>query len=141
MTVISKATAGLSLFSCIRDMHKNAVIYSKNEAAKNASDTFLASTVASDNLSAKDSERKKWFFLNNEAIVGFKEKLGYVSGYLKGLKNTITRYIPNFIVGIYALLAKNSTRANIAALGLAIIEGIDFVKNSTNIFEKKDYLK
>lgn len=143
MTIISKATGGLSLISCIRDIHKTAVIYSNNQYAKTSSDSFLSCAIGAqkaNRISAKDASRKNWLLKHN-FLGAIKEPFAKVGGYLKGVGMGILRYLPNFALGGVAILSKNKKLANISALGLGIMEAWDFLKNSTSIFQRTDYLK
>ncbi len=145
MTLISKTAGVLSLVSCITDMHKTALIVSNNEYAKASSDTFIANSIGTqkaDRLSYKDTERKNWLaknsFMNTPA-----EIFARVKGYLSGLVQSGVRYVPNFILSAVALLTSKDHKAiaNISAIGLACLEAYDFIKNSTNIFQRNDYLE
>ncbi len=143
MTVISKIAGGLSLFSCIRDMHKTGVIYSNNEYAKASGDTFISCAIGTqkaDKISYKDAQRKNWLLRNN-FMGGINEGMAKVGGYFKGVADSATRYIPNFILSAIALCAKGGLWSNIATVGLAIVELYDFVRNSTSIFQRTDYLE
>ena len=47
MTIISKLAGGLSLYSCLTDMHKTAVLTANNEYAKASADTFIETSIGS----------------------------------------------------------------------------------------------
>jgi len=65
------------------------------------------------------------------------------------IPKTSLRYIPNFVLATIALIAgkakdgakDHSKLANLAALGLGIIEAIDFVVNGLGVNQRDDYLK
>ena len=143
MTIISKTAGSLSLFSCLYDMHKTAVLNSNNEYAKASADTFIETSVASqkaDRVSYKDAERKNWLLKNN-FMGGVNEVWGRISGYCKGFFTSGVRYLPNFAFSLGAILSKNKAIASISTIGLAMVEAWDFIKNSSGIFERSDYLK
>ena len=144
MTLISKTTAIASLVSCVRDIHNVGKIYSNNNRAKSSSDTFLSGVIAStkaNNISLKDTERKNWFMMNNP-FVSISETIGSITGYFKGVAAASARYIPNFMLAIPALFCKRFPKvANLAALGLGIVEAADFIRNTFGIGERSDYLK
>ncbi len=143
MTLISKAAGTLSLISCVKDIHQTAVIYSNNAYAKASSDTYIARAVSNqktDKLSPKDANRKNWL-LKNQFMQGAVETLGRIGGYLKGFGVAAVRYAPNFGLITGAMLFKNKKLANASSVGLAILELYDFIKNSTGIFRRNDYLK
>lgn len=143
MTIPSKIAGGLSLASCIADIHKTALISSNNAYAKASSDTFISCAIGSqkaNRLSHKDAQRKKWLLKNN-FFGGFNETLARVGGYIKGIGNGIIRYLPNFILTGFAMIPKNKTIANLSAIGLGLLEAFDFVKNATGITQRTDYLE
>ena len=143
MTIPSKVAGSLSLMSCLYDMHKGGQIQSNVSYAKTASDSYLECAIGAsraNRVSYKDSARKNWLLKNN--FVGrIKEPISKVTGYVKGFLETGLRYIPNFGLSAVALLAKNKRLANIAAVALGGVEAFDFLKNSTSLFQKTDYLK
>lgn len=144
MTVPSKIAGGLSLVSSIIDIHKTAVIYSNQEYAKSASDTFVAQSIGAqktNRLSYKDANRKNWLQKQNFTN-GISETWGRVKGYFKGIAQGVVRYLPNFALALGAIIPKkHKVIANLSAIGLAGLEIFDFIKNSTNIFQRNDYLK
>ena len=160
MTLISKSAGALSLISCVHDIHKTALIYSNNEYAKIAANNMISTSVnnqKADYVSYKDTQRKNWLTQNNY-FASIKEGFARVKGYIKGVFKSSVRYIPNFALAAVALLvSKNSkfvtkaadqakatktaeTIANIAAVGLGVIESVDFVKNTLGVNQRDDYL-
>ena len=160
MTIISKTAGALSLVSCVHDMHKTALIYSNNEYAKTAANALISTSVnnqKANNLSYKDTQRKNWLTQQNY-FASLKEGFARVSGYVKGFLKTSVRYIPNFALAIVALAAGRNcgtttratgsmgatrtadTIANLAAVGLGIVEAIDFTKNTLGFRQRDDYL-
>ncbi|MBQ4647230.1 MAG: hypothetical protein IJB79_07765 [Candidatus Gastranaerophilales bacterium] len=144
MTLISKAAGALSLISCIHDIHKTALISSNKEYSKAAANSVVSLSVnhqKADNISFKDAQRKNWLSRSNY-FASIKEGFAKIKGYVKGFLNTSLRYIPNFACAALALLMgkKHDKIANIAALGLGIIESFDFVKNSLSPQNRDDYL-
>lgn len=146
MTLISKTAGALSVMSCVHDIHKTALIYSNNEYAKTAANTMISSSIdnqKSDHISYKDAQRKNW--LTQQCyFASIKEGFARVKGYIKGVFKTSLRYIPNFIAATLALaLSGNAARdrwANISAVALGVIEGVDFVKNTLAVNQRDDYL-
>jgi len=145
MTVISKTAGVLTLVSCIRDIHKNALIKANIATQKASADTFVANSLATqrtNRLSSKDTERKNWLarknFLMcpNEAMASIK---GYVGGFFDGAVN----YIPQLALSVVAIAlnSKHKVLANLSAIALGILEGSDFINNSLSIGQKNDYLK
>jgi hypothetical protein len=144
MTIISKTAGVLSLASCIHDIHKTALINSKNAYAKASSDAVITSSLGNqkaDKISYKDAQRKNWLAQNN-FTAPYKEFFARVGGYITGAAKASVRYIPNFALATVALCCKKYKGiVNAAAIGLGAIEGLDFIKNATNINQRTDYLK
>jgi len=145
MTLISKAAGAFSLISSLKEIHNNALIYSKREVAKASADTFIAtslSTQRTNRMSTKDTARKKWLSRNN-FLVAPSETLASIRGYVSGAWDGLCGYLPNIIISGLALgLNKNhKVLANLCAVALGIIEGVDFINNSVGSNQKNDYLK
>ena len=144
MTLISKTAGVLSLASCIHDIHKTALISSRNAYAKAASDAVITTSLGNqkaNKVSYKDAQRKNWLAQNN-FFASSKEFFARVGGYVVGAAKASVRYIPNFVLATVALCTKKYKGiANAAAVGLGVIEGLDFIKNATNINQRTDYLK
>ena len=160
MTLISKTAGTLSLISCVHDIHKTALIYSNNEYAKTAANTLVSTSVnnqKADNISYKDAQRKNWLTQQNY-FASIKEGFARIKGYVKGVFKTSLRYIPNFALAAVAILAGKNCKAvqkaadaakatkiaeaiaNIAAVGLGIVEGADFIQNTLGANQRDDYL-
>ncbi len=143
MTIISKAAAGLSVGSCIYDMHKSGVVSANRNYAKASADTFISNelnAMRTDDLSYKNSQIKNWCARNNP-FQSVNETLGRVTGYLNGFFAAGVKYIPNLIAGSVAMFSKHKGLANIAAGALAVMEGWNFIKNTTGVKQRNDYLK
>ena len=143
MTIVSKGAAGLSLFSCFRDIHKTALIHSKNAYAQTMGDTFVADSVGGQKtnyVSHRGTERKNWFVRSN-FFNSSKETFAKIGGYVSGFAQGLARYLPNITLSSVAMCAKNKYIANIAAVLLGGVELFGFIKNSTNLTERTDYLK
>ncbi len=143
MTIISKLAGGLSLVSCLTDAHKTGLIYANNEFAKVSGDVFIANSLGSqkaEKVSEKDAQRKNWLFRNN-FFGGIRENIARVRGYLGGFGTSIVRYMPNFVLSAVALFTKSSVFSGFSTIGLAAIELYDFIRNSTSIFQRTDYLE
>ena len=144
MTLISKVTGGLSLISCIYDMHKCGVIGARNQYAKNSANAFISNQIncsKMNEISYKNAQIKNWQAKNNyfQPIAEF---FGKVSGYIGGFVSAGIKYIPNFIASAVAIsVTKKPKIANAAAGLLAVLEGWNFIKNVTDINQRNDYLK
>ena len=143
MTLISKTAGALSLASCIYDIHKTALINSKNQYAKTSANTVIENSVGyqkANRVSYKDAQRKNWLAQGN-FLAPFKEFGARVGGYISGFAKASIRYIPNFVLAATALCVKKYPKlANVAAVGLGIVEAWDFVLNSLKLNQRDDYL-
>lgn len=145
MTLISKTAGALSLISCLTDMHKTALIYANNAYAKASSDTFISCSIGTqkaNKVSHKDAERKNWLLRNN-FFGAPKELFARIRGYLSGLAEGAVRYLPNFVLSLAAICANKNSKilANVSTILLAGVELYDFIKNSSNISQRTDYLE
>lgn len=149
MTMISKTTGAVSLLSCLFDIHKTAVVYSNRRYMEASSDAFISSSIGAqktNKLSYKDANRKNFLHKNN-FLLGLHELGGRIGGYIEGAAQGVVRYLPNFILSALAIIPKNKGSragkiiANLSAAGLAGLEAYDFIKNSTNLDQRTDYLK
>ena len=165
MTLISKTAGGLSLISCIHDIHKTAMINSNNKYAKVSSEATIATSIGNQKInkvSYKDAQRKNWLAQSQFGLQA-REISARVTGYISGAVKAGARYIPNFALATVAILSGKKIKdadkataglkkcwqniissqklANGAAIGLGIIEAWDFIKNSTNIAQRTDYLE
>ena len=143
MSFLSKTAGTLSLGSALYDIHKTAVVYSNQELAKTQANLVVSNSInsqRSDTFSYKDKEKKNW--INKRKILSSpSEVFGKIKGYFKGVIKTAPRYFPNFVLGIAALSTKSPLISKISTIGLALVEGYDFVVNSLGIFQKNDHLK
>lgn len=143
MTFISKVAGIASVAASIADVHKTAVIYSNrayNQASANAVISSSLGAQKADEISFRDAERKNWVN-RNQFTAGIKETCARVTGYIKGFAQGSVRYLPNFALGAAAIFSKHKAVASVSAVGLALVEGYNFIKNSTGIFQRTDYLE
>ena len=160
MTVVSKAAGGISAISCLYDIHKTALIYSKNAYQKKSADTYISCSLGNqkaDRLSYRDAKNKNWMLKNN-FFAGIRSIASGIGGYLRGFSEGIVRHAPALGLSALAIgvseskkapsktalkwLNKNAKNiANGSAIALAIYTVYDFMRNSTGLFQKTDYLK
>ncbi|MBR2069311.1 MAG: hypothetical protein IJ877_06065 [Candidatus Gastranaerophilales bacterium] len=145
MPVIPKIAGTASIIASLYDIHKTAMIYSKQEYNKAMGDTVVASSIGNqkaDNVSFKDAQRKNWtakhHFLSNA-----NETIASVKGYVKGAVQGIIRYIPKFALATLAIIPKTrcKTLAYLSTVALAGMEAWDFLRHGTGLFERTDYLE
>ena len=144
MPVITKAAGIASVASSLYDIHKTAIIYSKQSYNREMGDYTVAKSIGNqkiNKLSYKDANRKNWLAQNN-FLAGISEFISGCSGYFKGIAEGLVRYLPKLALGTVAIAAhgKGKLFAYIATIGLAIAEIADFIVNSTNLFERTNYL-
>ena len=144
MSVLGKVAGGASLISSLYDIHKTAIVYSKKEYMKEEGDSIVECSIGAqkaDRLSYKDTQRKNWID-RHAFLTGPREILGAIKGYVSGFVEGVSSYLPKLLLSAVAILPKKSeVIPALGVIGLAIMEGYDFIKNSTGIFQKTDYLK
>ena len=114
MTIPSKAVGAVSLFSCVRDIHKTSMIRAKQLRQKEMSDAYIATSVGcqkTNRMSYRDTERKNWFAQNN-FFLGATEVLASVKGYLKGVKEGITEYAPNIVLAALSIIPDKNPQSS-----------------------------
>lgn len=160
MAIIPKTAGALSVISSLNDIHNTAMIYSTQEFQKASSNETLAISIGNqkaDYVSLKDAKRKNWVN-SKQFFTGFPQTVASVKGYAKGVVEGVMRYWPKFALSALAILpkAKNNPNAKglfkifktkgkeisyISAIALAAYEVYDFLKNGTELFERRNYLE
>ena len=144
MPIVPKIAGITSTVASIRDIHKTAMIYSKEEYRKAMGNAVVSKSIGNqkaDYISYKDAQRKNWS-TQHLLFSGTKETIASIKGYFKGAFRGIIRYLPKFILAAGAIIPKDKgsiiSYASTAALGA--VELWDFLKNGTGLFERRDYL-
>ena len=160
MPLIPKVAGTASLLSTIKDIHKTAMIYSTREYNKASGNETLAISIGNqkaDYVSFKDAQRKNWVN-ENQYFTGLPQAYASVKGYFKGAVQGITRYLPKFVLSALAIIPKSNptmgsnkivnaiknsgkTVSYASAILLAGYEIFDFLKNGTELFERRNYLE
>ena len=145
MPIIPKIAGATSIITSLGDIHKTALLYSKQEKNKATGNYILASSIANqkaDFVSFKDAQRKNWIS-GQHLFVSIDEIFASAKGYFKGVIQGIERYLPKFALAILAIIPKDKGKklSYISTIALAGVEIWDFLKNGTGLFEKGDYLK
>jgi len=146
MPIIPKIAGCASILSSLDDIHKTAMIYSRQEYKKAMGDKVVACSIGNqkaDYVSFKDAERKNWTNRKN-FFSGLYEISASIKGYLKGALQGAARYFPKFILSILAIIPSKTSKVKnlsyISAAALAGLELWDYIKNGTGVFEEKNYL-
>ena len=140
---LPKIAGGLAIASGLHDIHKTAMIHSKNALAKASSNHTISNSInyqKADRISFRDTQRKNWLSPGN-LTAPFVEVGAAVGGYISGAIKTATRYIPSFVCATIAIVAKTPKTANIATVLLGCVEAFDFVRHSLGLGQRDDYLK
>lgn len=160
MPVIPKIAGSLSVLSTIKDIHNTAMIYSTQEYRKAASNETLSISIGNQKanyISQKDAKRKNWVN-ERQMFSGVAQATASLKGYLKGMMQGITRYIPKFGLAALSIIPSGKVNKNakglfkifktkgkeisyISAIALAGYEIFDFISNGTELFEKRNYLE
>lgn len=143
LNVATKTAAVLATAATAYDVHTLGTRQAKIKRESNYADDFIAQQIGASKLnypSEKHSAMKDW-------IMDFKYPLQ-----ISEVANTVTGYVTGAIKGIgynFATLgfsaltffAKSNAVKKIGLFGLGLSVAWDFIKNSTNIFERTDYLR
>jgi len=144
MPVIPKIAGSMSIVSSLVDIHKTAMIFSKEEKNKTMGDNVVSRSIGTqkaDYVSFKDAKRKNWCN-DRKLFFTLKEDFSAVKGYLKGALDGIVRYLPKIALSLGAIIPKKHKYVSyISTIALAGAEIWDFLRYGTGIFERKDYLK
>lgn len=141
--ILPKVAGALAIVSGLHDIHKTAMIHSKNALAKASSDHTISNSInyqKADRISFRDTQRKNWLSPGN-ITAPFVEIGASVGGYIMGALKTATRYIPSFVCATIAIVAKTPKIANIATVLLGCVEAFDFARHSLGFGQRNDYLK
>lgn len=156
MPIIPKIAGSLSVISSLKDIHETALIYSQQEYQKEAGNETVAISIGNqkaDFVSFKDARRKNW--VSRQSIFsGFTPAMASIKGYCKGAFQGISRYFPKFVLAALSIIpsskvkpdakglrAKSKELSYISAIALALYEAYDFLKNGTELFERRNYLE
>ena len=145
MPVIPKIAGATSILASLHDIHKTAMIYSRQEQNKAEANCILAKSLGgqkADYISYKDAKRKNWTE-RTRFFSGVDEGIASAKGYIKGAIDGIIRYIPKFVLSAVAIIPKDrgKTLSYISTIALAGYEIWDYLRYGTGLFEKTDYLE
>lgn len=143
LNIASKAAAVMATGASLYDIHTLAKREANIKRERNYADDFIAQQIGASKLnypSAKHDSMKQW-------IMDFKYPYqlselgdtitGYVSGALKGIcHNAATLGFSTL-----AFFAKKPGFKKAGVIGLGLSVAWDFIRNSTNLFERTDYLR
>ena len=143
LNIASKSSALLATGASLYDIHKLGVREANIKREKNYADDFIAEQIGSSKLnypSEKHNAMKKWL-MNFKYPLQISEVWNTVSGYVTGAVKGIGYNLPTLGFSALAFFAKKDCTRKLGIIGLGLSVAWDFIKNSTNIFEKKDYLR
>ena len=143
LNIASKTAATLATGASLYDIHKLGVREANIKREKNYADDFIADQIGSSKLnypSEKHNAMKKWL-MNFKYPLQVSEIWNTATGYLKGVAKGIGYNIATLGFSALAFFAKKDGTRKAGIIGLGLSVAWDFIKNSTNIFERKDYLK
>jgi len=143
MPIIPKIAGGAGIVSSVVDIHKTALIHARNEAAVYSSNSILSTSLGAqkaDRLSVADADKKNW--INQKSfLAGPSGVLGALKGYFKGIKEGVVIHWPKLLLSLSAFIFKKEIPSYLSTAALGIYAVYEFIKHSTSIFEKTDYLK
>ncbi len=90
--------------------------------------------------SQKHNEMKK-MVSNSDFLTGFYKAKGAISGFFGGATESAAKNLPSIGFAAFTLGTKNKTLKTIGLTGTLLSMVIDFIKNGTNLFAKKNVIE
>ncbi len=143
LNVASKAASALAVAATAYDVHTLGVREAKIKRESNYADDFIAQQIGASKLnypSQKHNVMKQWI-LDFQYPLQISEIWDAASGYVTGALKGIGYNIATLGFSALAFFGKKGISKKAGLFGLGISLALDFIKNSTNIFERTDYLR
>ncbi len=143
LNIASKSAALLAASTSLYDAHKLGVREANIKRESNYADDFIAQNIGASKLnypSEKHNVMKQWI-MDFQYPLQLSEVWNTVSGYVTGALKGVLLNAGTLAFSALAFFAKKDgwKKAGVAGLGLSV--AWDFLTNSTNLFEKTDYLR
>ena len=139
----TKTASILATGTSLYDIHKLGVQSANIKRESNYADDFIAQTIGASKLnypSEKHNKMKEWI-LSFKYPLQDSEVFNTVSGYIQGAIKGIGYNLGTLGFSALAFFAKKDSFKKVGIIGLGLSVAWDFIKNSTNLFEKTDYLR
>lgn len=143
LNIASKTAALLATGASLYDIHKLGVRKANIKRESNYADDFIAQNLGSSKLnypSEKHNAMKNWI-MSFQYPLQLSEVWNTISGYVSGAIDGIGHNLATLGFSALSFFAKKDGLKKVGVLGLGISVAWDFIKNSTNLFERTDYLR
>ncbi len=143
LNVASKAAALMASGASLYDIHSLAKREANIKRESNYADDFIAQNIGASKLnypSAKHNGMKQWI-MDFQYPLQLSEVWNLASGYVVGAAKGICHNFATLGFSALAFFAKKDGMKKFGVIGLGLSVAWDFIKNSTNLFEKTDYLR
>lgn len=143
LNVASKAAALMATGASVYDIHSIAKREANIKRESNYADDFIAQNIGASKLNypgAKHNDIKQWI-MDFQYPLQLSEVWNTVSGYTVGAIKGICYNFATLGFSALTFFAKKDGMKKFGAIGLGLSVAWDFIKNSTNLFEKTDYLR
>ena len=143
LNIASKTAALLATGASLYDVHTLGKREANIKRESNYADDFIAQQLGASKLnypSEKHNSMKEWI-LNFTYPLQLSEIWDTVSGYVSGALKGVWYNIATLGFSALAFFAKKDGMRKVGIAGLGLSVAWDFIKNSTNIFERTDYLR
>lgn len=143
LNIASKTAALLASGTSLYDIHTLGVREANIKRESNYADDFIAQNIGASKLnypSMKHGNMKDWI-MSFSYPLQISEVWNTVSGYVSGALKGIVHNAATLGFSALAFFAKKDGWKKAGVIGLGLSVAWDFIKNSTNLFERTDYLR
>lgn len=143
LNVASKAAALMATGASLYDIHSLGKRKANIKRESNYADDFIAQNIGASKLNypgAKHNAMKQWI-MDFQYPLQLSEVWNTVSGYVTGAFKGVCYNAATLGFSALAFFAKKDGMKKFGVIGLGLSVAWDFIKNSTNLFEKTDYLR
>ncbi len=143
LNIASKTAAILASGTSLYDIHTLGVREANIKRESNYANDFIAQNLGASKLnypSEKHNAMKQWI-MDFKYPLQLSEIWNTVSGYVVGAAKGVVHNFATLGFSAVALFAKKDGWKKFGVIGLGLSVAWDFIKNSTNLFERTDYLR
>ena len=143
LNIASKSSALLATGASLYDAHTLGKREASIKREGNYADDFIAQQLGASKLnypSEKHNAMKEWI-LNFKYPLQLSEVWDSVSGYVSGALKGVWYNIATLGFSALTLFGNKDCYKKVGIIGLGLSVAWDFIKNSTNLFERTDYLR
>ena len=143
LNIASKTAALLASGTSLYDIHTLGAREANIKRESNYADDFIAQSIGASKLnypSQKHNKMKQWI-LEFHYPLQMSEIWNTVTGYVTGAAKGVAHNALTLGFSALAFFAKRDGLKKVGVFGLGLSVAWDFIKNSTNLFERTDYLR